>query len=139
MPTTTLVVKRGLFPTQVPDTVVINLGANDFGRSIPSYSTFSSALNALLDQVQAVYGGAAQAPDKPLKIVVACGPKPTYCHNGYQKQVVAQRGDPTVTFVSLQNAMPSLDYPGPYTGCVGHPNKAGGGYLSSVLVPHLQR
>ena len=43
---------------QVPDTVVINLGANDFGISPPSFATFSSALNNLLDRVQAMAHGA---------------------------------------------------------------------------------
>ena len=126
---------------QVPDTVVINLGANDFGISPPSFATFSSALNNLLDRVQAMYGGSAQASDKPLRIVVACGPRSTYCHGDYQHQVVAQRGasDPSVSFVSLMNVMPSLAYPGHYTGCAAHPNKAGGWFLSKALLPSMRR
>jgi hypothetical protein len=54
--------------------VVILLGANDFNTTPhPSFATFSSKLNALIDEVQLAYSQRLQ------RIVVLCGPLERYC------------------------------------------------------------
>jgi hypothetical protein len=114
---------------QIPQVVVVFLGANDFSiPPQPSYARFSDGLNALLDRMETVNGPS-------VSIVVTCGPIENYCYEDTQQRVVVARGDPRVSFVSLLNSIPDVAYLGPFMGCNGHPNDEGAVFMAETLFP----
>jgi len=107
-----------------------------------SSADFSAGLNALLDTIESVYGVAnldAPPPTLPLAIIVTCGPFDFCCYNSTQEAVVAARGDPRVTFVSMDGVLPNTNNPGPYIGCDGHPTSAGDTYMAKALFTAVAR
>jgi len=119
-----------------PVVVVLFLGANDYSTPpAPSYQDFSDAYNKLIDEVESSF-------PRLTHIVVTCGPFKDFCWNNgsgpsYQQRIVTQRKDSIVTFVSLNGTIPDVTYPGPFTGCDGHPNAIGSKLMSDALVKYL--
>jgi len=127
------------FSLFVPTVVVVFLGANDYSTPpAPSYASFSAGYNVLLNSIEAAY--VSHNPN--LRIVCTCGPFDVFCYNGgqgpsYVERIVAARNDSRVSFVSLDGVLPNPSYPGPYTGCDGHPNVKGAALMAQSLSSSL--
>lgn len=124
------------FSSWVPNHVVVFLGANDYSTpGGPSYGNFSTAYNGLLDAIEEAY----VKHNPSLSIIAVCGPFSSFCFNGggggpsYVERIVTARGDSRVKFVSLNGTLPNPSYPGPYTGCDGHPNVEGQKLMADAL------
>jgi lysophospholipase L1-like esterase len=110
-----------------PDVVVVVLGANDFSTPPqPAFETFQTGFNAILDRIESSYPHLR-------RIIVSCGADAIFCFNDYQERVVSARNDPKVSFVSMKNCWPDMNYPSKYTGCDGHPSVLGASYMAAIL------
>jgi lysophospholipase L1-like esterase len=128
-------------PATVPDVVVVLLGANDYSTPpAPSFASFQAGYNALLDAIEGAYAKL----NPHMRIVCSCGPFSDFCYNGgaglsYVQRIVEARADKRVSFVSLNNSLPDPSYPGPYTGCDGHPNQKGAIFMAQLLRDHVYK
>ncbi len=116
-----------------PDVVVVVLGANDLSTAPqPAFADFQVGFNNILDGIEAAYPNVQ-------RIVVSCGPSPQFCFEDYQERVVAARLDQKVTFVSMKNCWPDMNYPSKFMGCDGHPSVLGASYMANIIETALNQ
>ncbi len=56
-----------------------------------------------------------------------------------KERTVAGRNDPRVSFVSMKDCFPDMNYPNKYFGCDGHPSKLGATFMTDIIWKAIQR
>ncbi len=121
--------------------IAYNKNPDNNNTHTPLCPDFAAGLNSLLDAIEGAYGGPAHNTTGvlPLAIIVTCGPFDFCCFNSTQEAVVTARGDPAVTFVSMDGVLPNTADPGPYIGCDGHPDSEGDVFMTKALYAAVAR
>ena len=125
-------IQRWDFSKWVPQTVVINLGTNDFSTEpYPDSAVFEAAYNMLVDTVRTNYPG--------VTIFCVSGPMIGEPCTHYVRDVVAEQQlregrDKDIFFIEIpRSIMTDTDW-----GCAMHPNIYGANKMADVVAPMIR-